>query len=391
MRIGFFGGTFDPFHLGHAKLILAALNKEFFDKIYLVPSAIPPKKNTIDVSMPSYRMAMVEAWIKAKGLQDKLVLSDLEINRRDKSYTIDTIREIKLLEGEESSIYLICGADILEEIHTWHQADQLLGEISLYVSLRPGYSKENRDKYHRQIEGRYKTEILYFDAPQMDISSSQIRELLSVEGRDADLSSLVPSSVINFIRTNALYDNSFDLTEDLSLDQYKQLLDYEYHLRPNLKTKRLIHSLNTMRVAFRLAKINGFDVFKAALTGLVHDSTKNMRDYKFYPDLPIEIHHAYSGSEYAKDIFNIVDEDMLNAIKYHTTSRKGASLLEKIVFVADKIEPSRGYPRAEELREISYNNLDKGYHECLADIIKVLKSKGKEVNKDTLEAYEASK
>ena len=149
--------------------------------------------------------------------------------------------------------------------------------------------------------------------------------------------------------------------------------EIEKYIKDNIKESRYKHTLGVIETAKKLANINGVDENKAHLAALMHDSAKNMPSEKMIEILNEEnikldlvskespqILHGKVGAIIAKKVFEIEDEDILNAIEYHTTGRSNMSTLEKIVYIADYIEPNRNYPGVDELREITFEDLDKG-------------------------------
>ncbi|WP_432204847.1 bis(5'-nucleosyl)-tetraphosphatase (symmetrical) YqeK [Cetobacterium somerae] len=139
-----------------------------------------------------------------------------------------------------------------------------------------------------------------------------------------------------------------------------------------LSKKRYEHSIRVLETAIELAKIYNIDLEKVAIAAILHDFAKEFKrdelvsiskiffkeETEDYLD-NIEILHSYAGTYIAKNKFNINDSDILNAIKYHTTGRKNMSLIEKIVYIADAIEPKRDYPHVKKIRELAFKNLDK--------------------------------
>ena len=380
-RVGLFGGTFDPPHIGHRLILQAAAATKFFDKIIVVPAAVPPRKSIINVSMSSYRYEMTNIMVDNYDFDTLVTVSDIELRRKDKSYTIDTIREIKRESCNETEVYLICGSDILYEIETWYKPNELLSETGLFVARRPAIGQTEQEDKANEIRSGYRTDIRFFDAPLIDVSSSVIRDMF--KGSFSGLSEYIDPEIETWINTNHIYDSDFDM-KCLSEESMTILAGYEIKLREYLSSYRLIHSVNTMRMCVSLAVTNGHPPFKCAVAGLLHDCAK----YKHGCN---GIQHSYDGSEIVSTEFGIKDEEILDAVKFHTTSRARAGMTEKIVFVADKIEPSRNFRRIEELRELSYSDLDIGYRECLKDIIVSLESKGLKAHRDTYEAYEEMK
>lgn len=138
------------------------------------------------------------------------------------------------------------------------------------------------------------------------------------------------------------------------------------------------HCVRTMDEAVKLAEHYNINVEKAQIAGLLHDCGKGMT--KGLDNLT----HSKTGRDIAREIFNIRDEEILNAIMYHTTGRENMTLLEKIIFIADKIEPKRNYEGIEELRKTAYTNINKAIIMSLESTIEYVKIRNLELDNDSL-------
>ncbi|MBE6802376.1 MAG: HD domain-containing protein [Ruminococcaceae bacterium] len=178
-------------------------------------------------------------------------------------------------------------------------------------------------------------------------------------------------------------------------EQYKEIL------QNRLTEKRYIHSLNVADSAKELALIYGCDPEKAYTVGLVHDCCKdeaaglqlsyileNKVELTEYEINAAKLYHAISGRIFAEKEFGITDEDMLNAIRYHTTGRKGMSLLEKVVFIADFISAERDYNGVDVMREKAKRSLDEAIVEGLGFTIKDLITRNLVIHPDTVLAFD---
>jgi predicted HD superfamily hydrolase involved in NAD metabolism len=176
----------------------------------------------------------------------------------------------------------------------------------------------------------------------------------------------------------------------------KEMLCY---LNLNLKESRRRHSLSVSETAATLALAYGADVEKARIAGLVHDCVKNMKDDELIKvalehgiqldEVQLQnpsILHGLVGSIIAKEVMGIQDEDMLNSICYHTTGRKNMSILEKIIYISDYIEPLRKCPGLDELRSLSMINLDAAVIKSLENSIKYVISQNGLLHIDTVDA-----
>ncbi|WIF96187.1 bis(5'-nucleosyl)-tetraphosphatase (symmetrical) YqeK [Caminicella sporogenes] len=161
-------------------------------------------------------------------------------------------------------------------------------------------------------------------------------------------------------------------------------------LKKRVSSKRFIHSLGVSETAEKLAKLYNAPIEKAKIAGLLHDYAKDLQDdeareyivqfgLKLDDVLKFDINlaHGQIGAELVKRELNISDSDILNAIKYHTTGRENMSILEKIVYIADYIEPSRDFPGVDELRQAAFSNLDEGILLALDKTITYVVKKGK--------------
>lgn len=397
MRTGIFGGTFDPIHTGHIAILTAAASNGYLDRILVVPSACPPHKPAEQVSMATYRFEMTRIVLENCKFDIPVEISDLELFRKGKSYTIDTILELKKNAPKDHEFVLIYGSDIVFDIEKWHKPQEIMRECELFLAKRPGFTGTHFEQKIEELKETFHAVITLFPSDYIDISSHEVRKLLVEDSAEA-IPFLQPQ-LYEWIAKNKIYKNQEYFT---FLDQstIHFLRDFELRLQKILKRDRLIHSINTMREAMKLAILFGGDIDKAAIAGLLHDCAKSKNVSKATlkglqqdpnledPDLSPDIMHAYLGKQLAADHFGITDPDILNAIYYHTTGRAEASLLEKIIFVADKIEPARTFPGIRKIRETAYEDLDLGLLACLHDIIQLLQKSNKIVHPDSIHAYE---
>ncbi|MCY6371852.1 bis(5'-nucleosyl)-tetraphosphatase (symmetrical) YqeK [Clostridium ganghwense] len=176
----------------------------------------------------------------------------------------------------------------------------------------------------------------------------------------------------------------------------EQIIEY---LKENLKERRFKHSLSVRDTAVKLAEIYGVDIEKARIAGLAHDCAKNIKNQEMLNiaekygyninDVCIKspsLLHGVVGAYISKNIMGIHDESILNAIAYHTTGRKNMSLLEKIIYMADYIEPLRNFPGVEEVRKLTYEDIDEALIVTFNNTIKYIIKNGQLLHSDTIEA-----
>jgi nicotinate-nucleotide adenylyltransferase len=368
-KIGLFGGTFDPLHNGHYELVHAAV-RHGLERVIVMPSGRPPHKTGEAVSMAGYRFEMAS---RAFAGQPHITVSDLEIRRPGPSYTLDTIRLIreKLSEGEE--LVLVCGSDVLDNIEKWHDPAGIMAACPLLVAQRGGSKAEENQLGADKLRQRYHARIHFFDAPEIEISSSQIRQTLQSGG---DFGSLLPDAVVKIINKNGLYRYQDELNS-LDMTVWQCFYEIERLLWPVLSRKRLLHSLNVLVYALHLARVHGVPPEQTGITALLHDCAKCLTEEKtarYARKSGIDslmdpaLAHGPAGCHLAGERFKISDPAILRAILYHTTGCGGMSKMERIIFIADKVEPARPYPNLEEIRRLAETDLDNAMLVCLREI-----------------------
>ncbi len=179
--------------------------------------------------------------------------------------------------------------------------------------------------------------------------------------------------------------------------QDQELLDY---LKQNIDGRRLCHSIGTAHEAVRLAQRYGADRDKAYIAGLLHDVAKGkcgceLQQLASEYDISIddveadniELIHGRLGAAMIKKQLGIDDEEILSAIRWHTTGRRGMTLLEKIIYIADLIEPSRDFIGVDDIRSMAYEDIDLAMRKALQEVIGFVKKRGFALHPNSIEAY----
>ena len=198
-KLGIMGGTFDPVHLGHlqtAKFIYEHLGLE---KIIFVPAFIAPHKVGLVFAPAADRYRMTEL---ATEPYPYFEVTDIELQRSGVSYTYDTVMELKA-RYPEYELYFIIGADAVPMLNTWHRIRELLAEVTFIAADRPGYG-QTIDKVCEFFGEPAKNKIILLDTPEVDISSTGIRERVR---RGLSIKGLVPESVEKYILEEHLYQS----------------------------------------------------------------------------------------------------------------------------------------------------------------------------------------
>ena len=213
MRLGLFGGTFNPIHLGHLRATVEVREAFNLDKLLLIPSARPPHKTADHVASAHDRLEMVRLAVDGEPF---LEASDVELDRPGPSFTIETLRYFQDQFGPESKVYFIVGQDAFSEIATWRSYQALFATASFIVMTRPGpKEKPLEDFIHAEISEAYQYDpkmnryshpewhtISCLSITHLDISASQIRRCIE-QGRSIRF--LVAGAVRDYIEQKGLY------------------------------------------------------------------------------------------------------------------------------------------------------------------------------------------
>ncbi len=387
MNIGIYGGTFDPPHIGHVTAAKAAMDTLELDKLVLVPDAQPPHK-TLPESGAAPRQRYDMAVLATAALGKRAEVSDMELRRSGVSYTADTLAALRE-QYPDDTLYLLMGSDMFLSLHNWRRPEAIMA----MAHIAP-FSREAEDEsaafaaQSARLEQEFGAQVTVVPNPQVvDISSTEVRAALAQGGGE----DLLPPPVWGYIQRERLYDTHMDLTH-LTPERLRPIaLSY-------LKPKRMPHVLGTEQEAVHLAERYGADVTKARIAALLHDCTKKLdmdeqlalcRRYGIPLDelerKALKLLHSKTGAAIARDVF-AVDDDVYNAILYHTTGKPDMTLLEKIIYLADYIEPTRDFPGVETLRRTVYEDLDRGLLMGLTMTIDEMEEMGNPVHYMTRDA-----
>ncbi len=395
MKIGVYGGAFNPPHLGHITAAKAVFGLLQLDQLLVIPTGNPPHKTLPAGSPgPERRLEMTRLAMEQAGLGEKAEVLDLELRREGNSYTADTLARLKE-QYPEDELWLLMGADMFLTLQAWHEPGRIFSLAGVAAFGRTEADTEDLFSVQRDYLCRTypQARIFTLSIPGVvDVSSTELRQRLA-KGEGGNL--LAPA-VYGYILREGLYGTTADLKR-LPLEQ----------LRPValscLNHRRIPHVLGTEQEAVRLAVRYGADVEKARRAALLHDCTKRLSKKEHLElcrqyGIPLDdverkagsLLHAKTGAEEARRVFG-VDDEIYGAIRYHTTGRAHMTLLEKIIYLADYIEPSRDFPGVEKLRKACYEDLDKGLLKGLEMTIGKLEAEGGPIHHAAIEARDALK
>lgn len=197
MKLGIFGGTFNPLHNGHLKIAEEAEKQFSLDRIFFVPTCLPPHKVEPVLASAEQRLEMVQLILKG---HPKWTCSELEIRRGGASYTIDTLNSFRK-ENPQANLFLILGADNLLTFNRWREATSVASMASILVYGRPGFPlPENSSELCEQFDIELDYHVI--QGAEMKMSSSEIRN--SIQNKK-NVSGLVPPAVLTYIKEHGLY------------------------------------------------------------------------------------------------------------------------------------------------------------------------------------------
>ena len=381
-RIGIYGGTFNPPHLGHIRGAQYALEGLNLEKILLIPSCIAPHKTMPPNSpTPAQRAEML-----ALAAGENMQVNDMELRRGGASFTYQTV-ETLAQEYPDKELVLCMGTDMFLSFLTWKEPMRILQKTSIGVLYRGEKGEMEQIAVQKTQLEELGAKIYLVENPVTAISSTQLRRMLVFQCA----SPFLPTGVEDYIRRNQLYDTAEDF-RNLPMDRLEQVV--VSLLKPN----RVAHVLGCRDTAEELAKLWGADPISAARAGLLHDITKALddslqltlcREYgivlgEFSKKNPKTL-HALTGSLVAERIFG-ENKQVVDAIRSHTTGKADMTTLEKIIYVADYMEPNRDFPGVENLRQLAYTDLDKALETGLTMTLTMLRQNGQDISPESAEA-----
>lgn len=366
-RIGIYGGTFNPPHLGHERLARACVEALELDRLLLIPASQPPHKQLPPGSAQgAQRMEM--ARLMARYIP-KAQVCGLELERPGPSYTRDTVDRLRQLYPK-AEFWLIMGADMFLSFHKWREPEKIAAQCALAAAARLPDSRLELERQAAFLARQLGARSRIVDCPVTVLSSTQVRAHIPTGQWQGELE----PEVAAYIRQNGLY-------RSCSPEWLRQ------QVQGRMSEKRYRHTLGVEQTAARLARLYGEDEQQARRAALLHDITKgldNEEQLKLcgkygiitdYGENGRALLHADTGAALARWEFG-AGEQVAQAIARHTTGAPGMTRLDKIIYLADVIEPGRDYPGVEKLRRLCEKDLDQAMILGLRQTIEHVKSKG---------------
>lgn len=373
MRIAMFGGTFNPPHMGHVSAARACVRELSLDRLIFMPACLPPHKALPEeTASPQQRLEMTRlAAEQVPGAE----VSDIEARRGGRSYTVDTLAELRRLYPE-AELWLVVGTDMLMTLENWRESERIMQLASVAAVAREHGERERLREKAAELAERYGARVRVIEAEAVPVSSTMLRR---GEGWE-----LLPADVAEYIRAQGLYPPSLEYLRA--------------EARTALSESRLRHTLGCESMAARLAQIYGADEYAARAAALLHDITKEIPLDKQlqlcaewdiitdYSEENLQLVHADTAAELARRRYRMSGE-VVRAIKYHATGSAEMTLLDKIIYTADKCEETRGEYAAPE-RELALRDLDAAAIMCMERSAEYIRSRGGVIYGRSVQALE---
>ncbi len=201
MKIGIYGGTFNPIHSAHVKILETFCSKIHFDKVLVIPTKQPPHKEaegliTADKRIDMIRLALEDSFVHAE-------ISDIELKRENKSFTVDTLKELREIYPTDE-FYLMMGEDMFLTVDKWYKGAEILKEAEICGIPRTSEGYEKMLKHELELKEKFPyVKTMIINVPCMQISSTEVRN--SVKNRNSLFRTIVPKKVADYIEKNSLY------------------------------------------------------------------------------------------------------------------------------------------------------------------------------------------
>lgn len=385
-KIGIFGGSFNPPHVGHCLAVKEFQQALGLDRVLLIPAASPPHK-TLPPDSPDAGQRLELLRLAARDLPGVQV-DDLELHRQGASYTVDTLRQLRESYPTDQ-LYLCMGTDMFQSFDTWYCPQEICQMVQLVVAHRTEDREEELLAQANHLEEQYGQRPILLRNEFVKVSSTQVRRMLVLGGAEDYLTPEVYAAIVK----NGFYGTAIN-RKGLPFDELRAQ-SLALH-----KPKRVAHVIGCSQTARKLALHYGADPDDAERAGILHDVTKALEGTDqlrlcekygiilddFDREHP-KLLHAVTGAAVAEQVFGEKPE-VVQAIRWHTSGKANMTTLEKIIYVADYMEPNRDFPGVERLRQLAWTNLDAALYLGLEMAVTHVREQGEVVGRYSLEAME---
>ena len=359
MSLIVFGGSFDPPHRAHLRLLRKGLQALKGASAVIVPAYHSPLKTSARVSGRE-RLGLIRSALNSnlpKQFRKRVSIDSFEIGRGRMTYTYETLRHLKRKHPGEK-LYFLCGSDTVASLPKWAHPAEVAKNCTFLVGRRPG----------TRPPSKYSMKLLPGTFPRVSSSEIRFRMILG-----APVKTFLNDSVASRIRSRGLY----------GIGIHKRL---KLELNPN----RYAHTLAVTRHAAAMAKLHGLNAEQAALAGLLHDCGRAIPMAKMVAfmrrnriQMPAleetgrrqpMLMHAHASEFRARTVYGVEDAGVLSAIRKHTLGDSNMEALDRLLYAADASSSDRSYPGVGKIRSALRRDLDEGFAEAvrnkLSDVLK---------------------
>lgn len=358
MKIGIFGGTFNPPHLGHVKAALEFYDSVKLDKLMIMPTFQPPHKEIAGGDDPLLRFELTKIAFGKQNIGSRnIIVSDYEIKAGGKSYTYQTLSHFA---NENDKLYLLCGSDMFLTLDCWRNSEIIFSLASIVCQRRENDSETGKkiDEKAKLYREKFNADIYFCNGEPLEISSTELREMIASE---QDTSLYLDGDSLNFIVNHGMYGNQAvynRITKDI---------------RP-IVGGRINHIISCKDEADAMAdalSVTGYDKFRLLVSALLHDITHKFtfdEQIAFCRQHNIELDHdtisspntihSITGAKYAKLRYpEFADDTVADIIASHTVGCEDMSVCQKILCLADYTEKTRRYKACQDMRKWFWDNI----------------------------------
>lgn len=366
MKIALFGGSFDPVHIEHVRFAEAAKEALGLDEVIVMPAGKAPHKLWGASADGEERLAMCRIafrsfpWVR---------ICDEEKRSEGTSYSYLTCRRFAR-NYPDAERYFLVGSDMLEDFFTWKNPDDILTNVTLAACGRSGDAPA---RLRGRFRARFGKEFVEVPFSGSSVSSRLLRVDLAFRKKTYDLN----EDVWRYIVERGLYTHPA-IAPALALE----------------KEARREHSYRVARMAVARASDVGVSDGKALLASALHDCGKYvsldsplLKGFTVPENVPAPVVHQFTGAFLAQNLFQIDDDEVLDAIRYHTSGKADMTILGMLVFLADMLEDGREFFGVDKLREWYWKDLEECFYLALRQQNEYLERSGKSVYPLTKEAY----
>lgn len=360
-RIGIYGGSFNPPHIGHIRAAMQTRRLLRLDRVILIPDAVPPHKE-LAAGSPDAKTRLELVRLAAEGCEG-LEVSDIELRRDGPSYTVDTLRQLHT-QYPQDEFFLLMGTDMLLTFDQWRRPEdiaRMAALVCMYRTEKNGALAAELQEKAQALRDSLGARVEFAENDALEMSSTQARRLIFFGCGEQ----CVPEAALREIERLGLYGLGGDHRR-LPLGRLMEVC------QPLYKPKRWLHALGCSETAAQLARRYGAIAADARRAGILHDVTKALTDAQqlaFCERHGIAVTaserespwllHAKTAAWAAEHIFG-EDPEICSAIRWHTTGKADMTTLEKIVYIADYTEPNRDFAGVNDVRGALERDLDEG-------------------------------